>query len=352
MAKERAHKKRKTKGVRKQLEICLKKRVVDMRNDKKTFREIAETLGISEGQAQYAFANYTKTQSFERREGSGRPRKTTARQDREIVRHCVRHRNATAKDVQEALGLNHMAVSTIRARISSTGRVKSYYKLKKPFVSEANRVKRLNWAREHKDWSVEKWRTVLWSDESPFQLRFHQRSRVWVHPTERFLPEALTGTVKHEVKINVWGCFTAHGVGNLHRIHGNMNRHMYKDILQTQLVPSVNKLFPGNLKNKFIFQQDNDPKHTARIVKTWLKKNMSNVMDWPAQSPDLNPIENLWAILDKRLASRKPKNEEELFETLQEGWNNLDKALLTKLADSMPRRCEAVIKNKGYPTKY
>ena len=75
-------------------------------------------------------------------------------------------------------------------------------------------------------------------------------------------------------------------------------------------------------------------------------------MDWPAQSPDLNPIENLWSILDKHLSNRKPKIESELFELLRNKWEQLDMSILRKLVDSMPDRCRAVIANKGFPTKY
>ena len=75
-------------------------------------------------------------------------------------------------------------------------------------------------------------------------------------------------------------------------------------------------------------------------------------LPWPSQSPDLNPIENLWSILDYKLRNRRPQNKLQLVEALREGWNSLDADLLTTLVDSMPRRIQAVIESKGYPTKY
>ena len=72
-------------------------------------------------------------------------------------------------------------------------------------------------------------------------------------------------------------------------------------------------------------------------------------MWWPAQSPDLNPIENLWHLLDKSLADRKCSTKEELFKVLKDGWENLDQKLLSKLVENMPKRCQAVIKRKGLP---
>ena len=75
-------------------------------------------------------------------------------------------------------------------------------------------------------------------------------------------------------------------------------------------------------------------------------------MKWPAQSPDLNPIENLWAELNRITKDRKPKNEDELFEILKSGWQSLSLEYLHMLVESMPSRCKAVIKSKRLPTKY
>ena len=84
----------------------------------------------------------------------------------------------------------------------------------------------------------------------------------------------------------------------------------------------------------------------------YVQKTGIPTFQWPAHSPDLNPIENLWSILESKLKDRKPCNKDELFLTLLNGWNSLEVTLLTKLVESMPHRCQAVIDAKGYATKY
>ena len=88
------------------------------------------------------------------------------------------------------------------------------------------------------------------------------------------------------------------------------------------------------------------------FTKEWFYGFRVTVLDWPAQSPDLNPIENLWSELDRRLKDRKTNTKEDLFRVIEEGWNNLPKEYLKTLVESMPRRIEACIKNKGFATKY
>ena len=102
----------------------------------------------------------------------------------------------------------------------------------------------------------------------------------------------------------------------------------------------------------YIFQQDNDPKHTSRLVKCWFTENKINVLDWPAQSPDLNPIENLWAHVQKGLRNRTSTNQGHLLQNIQEIWSKINIKVCQDLVASMPKRCAAVIRNKGYPTKY
>lgn len=131
-----------------------------------------------------------------------------------------------------------------------------------------------------------------------------------------------------------------------------MKKEQYKQILIRQAIPSGAKL----IGKGFTFQQDNDSKHTAKVVKKYLKnkenEGVLENMEWPAQSPDLNPIENLWNVLNLETQERRPANENQLFDILEAAWQAIDVHKLKKLVLTMRRRCELVIENEGYPIKY
>ena len=103
----------------------------------------------------------------------------------------------------------------------------------------------------------------------------------------------------------LWGCFSAAGTGRLVRIEGKMNGAKYREILDENLLQSAQDL---RLGRRFTFQQDNDPMHTAKTMQEWLRDKSLNVLEWPSQSPDLNPIEHLWRDLKIAVQQRSPSN--------------------------------------------
>jgi DDE superfamily endonuclease/transposase len=313
------------------------------------FKKIANNLKRPLSTIKNALKRMKKHKSYLRQKGSGRPRKTTKREDRRIVRvetnNCFESAFKIGKIVAPS---NKISKKTIKRRINEAG-IYGYVSAKKPFVNERQRLKRLKCAEEHKNWSEEQWKKVLFSDESSFVLRWKGRQTVWRKKGERFNPKYIQGTIKHDKKIMVWCCFSANGVGHIHRINGILDGKKYKQILIHHMVPSAKKLF-GNCE--FYFQQDNDPKHTSSEVANYLENKKVNVLTWPPQSPDLNPIENLWKELNFNAKNREPKNEDELFEILSKEWNQLTPEYLNSLVSSMPTRCQLVIDANGMPTKY
>jgi hypothetical protein len=161
--------------------------------------------------------------------------------------------------------------------------------------------------------------------------------------------------MKYPQSVMVWGCMSAQSVGRMMIVDGTLNARKYIDnILVPRMLPSVPGCFPNEGQQvQFIFQQDNAPCHTAKVVKAWFQQNNVEVLDCVGNSPDLNPIENLWFRLKKLVAKRRPKNRTELIEAIIHSWHHvITPQDLKNLVYSMPRRCQAVITAKGYPTKY
>ena len=222
-------------------------------------------------------------------------------------------------------------------------------------LKHLHRQKRLKFTQYHQNWTVEDRKRVLWSDETKIN-RIGSDGKVycWKRHGETVSDRTSTPTVKHGGGNNlmVWGCMGWNGVGMLVEVQGIMDANQFCSILEEGLVESFKKL--GMDEDERIFQQDNDPKHTSKKAQRWLLDNNIRLLDWPPQSPDINPLEHLWGHLKRLLLKydTPAKGVYELWERLVKEWNAIPPEVCQKLIESMPRRIQAVLKAKGGHTKY
>lgn len=287
----------------------------------------------------------------------GRPKLLTDRNKAYCVRQITLHGKENAREVQKSLkeDLNiEVSDSTVRRALQDMG-MGSFVKPKKPHLSQKNIKRRLAWAKAHVDWTIDDWNRVIWSDETKIN-RFGSDGKryTWKPDSEPLMPRHVNQTVKHGGgNIKLWSCITTKGVGYLVKIKEKLTKELYKQILEEDLFGTFD--YYDMDPSKIIFQQDNDPEHTAKLVEKWLENQEFVTMDWPAQSPDLNPIENMWALLKNRLYcnyERPPNGMLELWDRTAEVWHKITAEECQKYINTMPQRCHDVIKAKGYWINY
>lgn len=305
--------------------------------------EIHRLTGVHERTVRRYLKDYQNRKPVEEVGRIGRPPIVTA-PGKVRIAQIVRHNPSISSDkiaekVKSTTG-NTISASTVRKKLTGMK-----YKAKKPrnvpALNAVRKQKRLDFALKYKDID---WSKVIFSDESFVQL-FSNTLKLWT-------PKGVireNPSVKDRTKVMFWGAFSQKERSELHFIEGRMTGQVYKGILEQHVVPLLKRLNKGSTSRRkgWMFQQDNDPKHTCKLVAAYIKENGLEVMEWPPYSPDLNPIENLWSIVKQKVYKRYPKNHNELKAFLVEEWKAIGQSTIDNLIASMVKRCELVIQNKG-----
>ncbi|GFT42130.1 transposable element Tc1 transposase [Trichonephila clavipes] len=291
--------------------------IVGMRCAGCSVTETAIYLGRARSTVSAVMAAYKKCGNVTSgKHNSGRIRKLTDRDKRVLTRIVARKRNQSLSQITSEVNShlrNPISARTVQRELHASnlyGRVG----IRKPLVTARPALQRRQWCRTHIQWTPQQWQQVIWSDESTFTL-FQTTGRVyvWRTPKEAFAPECIVPTVNHG--------------GGFFMVY-----------------PFVQTSFPGECP---LYQDDNAPIHTAKIVQEWFAEHEGEVghLDWPPQSPDLNIIEHLWGYLESKLRARfPPPSTISAFETaLHEEWFHIPLQVVHDLYASIPRHIQSVI---------
>jgi len=216
---------------------------------------------------------------------------------------------------------------------------------KKTFISESHAIAQVSWCEKHRTKNIYDWWRVIFSDETSVEIGKQSRQvKVWCHPDERYNSKCLVPSFKSgQRSVMAWGCFVGEIKGPLvfcneyKEKKEKIKAKTYLKILENNFIPFHNMARPLVGQN-LVFQQNNAPIHTAQKVTKWFKEKKIETMDWPACSPDLNPIENIWKLLKDNVQKREnsPRIVDELKVALKEEWSKFDTSILKAVVDSMP----------------
>lgn len=306
---------------------------------KLSIHAIARELNCSRDTVITWINRYQETGDVQDEEGRGRKRKTSEKEDLDIISMAKRQRTSTLVDISTSMSRQGTDIShmTVKRRLDEQG----LYKLKpllKPLLSEDHRKSRLKWAKANRNTD---WSKIIFTDETTVS-QFSKPKKVWRKKGEIIK----VPTVKHPGKVHVYGCFSEKGFGNIYCFTNNLTGDLLCKIYETTLLPSAG-IFFGKDDHSWILQEDNDPKHTCGKAQNWRTKNDVKRISWPSQSPDLNPMENVWAILKANISDYKPSSTKELIRIIKKEWKKLDKTFAENLVASMKNRISDVIINKG-----
>lgn len=336
----------------KEMSLETKERIVKLLEEGVSSRMVAKDVGCSQSAVSKIWTKYKQHGKVLKGKRSGRPRKTSKRQDKNLKALCLEDRKRTTKQMKkkwEEAGVN-VCERTVRNRLKEMGF--SYRKAKrKPSLTPKQKRTRLQWAKDRRAWTVDDWMKVIFSDESRICIGQGDDAGtfVWCRSSEIYKEDCLKKTSKFPHSLMIWGCMSGKGTGEMAVVKSSINAQVYIDILDSFLIPSIENMFGDG---EIIFQDDNASCHRAKTVKAFLAERRIQTMPWPANSPDLNPIENLWWKLKKIVHGKAPTCKADLATAIKESWNQIDEEYCLSLIKSMPQRLNAVIKARGGATKY
>lgn len=344
--------------------------VVAMHKVKKSFAAIGRELNIKADTARKIWNRYLLRGDTKSVSRSGRPKKLNNRDRRHLKRYVKKNwnnRHQPLRDISDII--NHViGANTLRKEIQAFG-LNHRRERKRPYLSRAQKKARLKFAKEHLHWTIEEWCRVLFTDEMGLQTGANGGMIwVWRAPDEEYLEDCCGVTHKSGFKkIKVWGAMRYGALSKLvvlkeREERDGEGRFSGKDYVEQVIDKELFNFWASSMEElgDVLVMEDGAGYHEGAATKRRKEYEKDGGWHgwgphtWPANSPDLNPIENLWHILRSNIRKRvpKPMRKEDLIAAVQEEWVKLDMKKVNRLIESMPRRLQAVIDAKGGSTKY
>lgn len=312
-----------------------RQQVITLRKEGYSWRLIHQRTGIPKSSAFEIWGRYQDSQSVVSKPRPGRPRKVTEKVKDSITAIIKKQRSITSKEISKKLPKRiRVSAASIRKVRASMGWTSSMGNPREN-LTDKHKAARLRWCKKYQNTNFNYW---IWSDEKPFEL-FKSRRRVWRLPGE---PVPIVPTMKYPPKLTLWAAVGRCGSSTPAVWQGRKNSQHYINTLEKHLIPFINRY----AHRRYTFQQDRDTTHTSRITKDWCTR--LNIMKYtPAKSPDLNPIELLWNIIEPRVMARNPQTKAQLKRFVKEEWGKLTQDEIDKCIDHVISLIPQIIEANG-----
>ena len=330
------------------------------RNVGLTNENIAQLTFCSPGTVATTLKLNTLRNDGKTRSRSGRPPALSRRNKRLILRIIRRNSKLTYAQLKIEANVD-VHKNTLYRMLKEEG-ITNWLARKRPLITPEVAAKRLQWAKKHQNWSWEEWSKIIWSDECSLE-RGKGGRRIWVFrsPYEKYNQEMICPYKKgKDISVMIWGAI--HGDGRSDVVIMDRDPDSEKSgYTANSYLTVLNDQLPQTWQPGMTFMQDNASIHTAKKVKKWFEDEGIPVIDWPPYSPDLNPIEHLWAQLKQWINDNHPelnemgKSEEayqQLFSAIREGWDAIAHEAIEKLVKGMDDRVNAVLAAGGWYTRF
>ena len=327
------------------LDIEIQQQILTLREEGYNVREIVARCNVSQRSVYRVLQRgqliYNKTYP----NGAGRPILLTDRDKRRIKKNLKKDGKTSVKKIVGNLDLT-VSKSTVLRCIKKLHFKKRKFKVK-PILKGHHLQARLELARKTIHWT-KRWSRVYFTDEKKFNLDGPDGwDYFWADLNEKNEKQYFSKDIHNKQSVMVWGAFSLQEQLPLVRLEGKQTAGKYSELIE-------NSFFYQVMSEKYILVHDNAPFHTAQVVKNKIDELEIDVLPWPAYSPDLNPIENLWSHIVRSIYAngKTYDNVDALWEAIQECWENIPKKIIKSLVKSMPNRMINLLENGGRTLKY
>ena len=311
----------------------------------RSVRGISELLDKPKSTVQDDIDRWHEFKTVEDIEGRGRKKKIKINTGTRVIEKIKENRRRSARDLWRELineDKENLSYATVLRHINRNFICVPMQRLL--LISPKNKKERTDWVTKYASWRSSKWQKVVWTDEKIFELHPQTgKLMIRIMPNEARTDHAMAKVQQGGGRVMFWGAISHQGTLMLLKVKGWVDSIKYQRMMEEDILPLLRK----KLGRSFILQQDNAGPHTSNSTMNFFEQEKVELLEWPSQSPDLNPIENVWAWLQAQINKKSFQNIRELEHEIMELWENMDITLVRAFLSVLPKKWKFIQATNG-----